>query len=149
MRIRRYSELIELRTFRERFEYLRLDGTVGKETFGIERYLNQAFYHSVGWGQVRNYVISRDLGCDLALPGNEIYGSIYVHHMNPLEVRDITEATDFLMDPEFLVCTSLNTHNAIHYGDERLLICEPVIRTPYDTCPWKRRDALGKHTHEH
>ena len=135
--IRTYSELIKLNTFEERFEYLRLDGVVGEETFGFDRYLNQIFYRSQKWKTIKNKVIVRDLGRDLGVEGYEIYGRIIVHHMNPVSVDDIKNESDFLINPEFLICTTHNTHNAIHYGDESLLITAPVERTKYDTCPWK------------
>ena len=140
MSIRTYSELITLPTFLDRFEYLQLNGQVGKETFGFERYLNQKFYHSDEWGVIRDFVITRDLGRDLACDGYDIHERIYIHHMNPIEVRDIREATEYLTNPEFLICTTHNTHNAIHYGDSSLLVMEPVERTPFDTCPWKHSE---------
>lgn len=135
--IKTYSELIKLPTFEERFEYLRLDGVVGEETFGFDRYLNQIFYRSQKWKSIKNKVIVRDLGRDLGVEGYEIYGRIIVHHMNPINADDIRRESDFLIDPEYLICTTHNTHNAIHYGDESLLIKAPVERTKYDTCPWK------------
>lgn len=135
--IKTYSELIKLPTFEERFEYLRLDGVVGEETFGFDRYLNQIFYRSQKWKSIKNKVIVRDLGRDLGIEGYEIYGRIIVHHMNPIDTNDIRYESDFLIDPEYLICTTHNTHNAIHYGDESLLIKAPVERTKYDTCPWK------------
>ena len=134
--IRTYSELITIPTFLARYEYLKLDGQVGKETFGFDRYLNQQFYHSDEWRSIRDFIITRDLGCDLGLEGYEIHGRIYIHHMNPITVKDIRDYTDYLIDPEYLICTTHNTHNAIHYGDSSLLIAEPVERTPFDTCPW-------------
>lgn len=135
--IRTYSELIKLPTFKERFEYLSLKGCVGKETFGWERYINQAFYRSKEWKDVRNFVIVRDCGCDLGIPGREIPDRILIHHMNPILPKDIVLSNDFILDPEYLICTTHNTHEAIHYGSEELLISEPVERTPNDTCPWK------------
>lgn len=137
MSIRTYSELIKIPTFEERFQYLRLDGIVGESTFGFDRYLNQVFYRSQRWKKIRDYVILRDNGCDLAMEGYEIYDRILVHHMNPITVRDIEHETEFLIDPEFLISTVHNTHNAIHYGDESLLPLLPIERTPFDTCPWK------------
>lgn len=136
--IRTYSELSQLQTFKERFEYLQLKGTVGQDTFGYYRYLNQIFYRSDRWKKIRDYVILRDNGCDLGLGGYEIYENIVIHHMNPITVEDILRETDYLLDPEFLISTVHSTHNAIHYGDENLLIGNPVERTPNDTCPWKR-----------
>lgn len=140
-RIRTYSELIQIPTFMERFQYLKLDGRVGEQTFGYERYLNQAFYHSIEWRQVRDFVISRDLGCDLAVPGHEIYNRICIHHMNPVTVMDIVEATEYLANPEFLVCTTHNTHNAIHYGNASMLFIDSTNRFPFDTIPWKQKNG--------
>lgn len=135
--IKTYSELIQLPTFIERFDYLKLGGRVGLETFGYDRYLNQRFYHSSEWRSIRDHVISRDLGCDLGMDGYEIYGKIYIHHMNPITQKDIVLSNADMLNPEFLICTTHNTHNAIHYGDASLLITEPVERRPNDTCPWK------------
>ena len=137
MNERTYSELIQFSTFEERFKYLSLDGQVGEETYGFDRWMNQAFYRSSEWKQIRNHVIVRDSGCDLGILGREIRERIIVHHMNPIMVHDIQFATEYLLNPEFLICTTHNTHQAIHYGDERLLISEPIVRTPNDTCPWK------------
>ena len=136
--IRTYTELSKLRTFEERFRYLKLDGMVGKETFGFDRYLNQIFYRSQKWKSIRDEVIVRDLGCDLGVEGYEIHGRIIIHHMNPITLRDLETESDFLLDPEYMISTIHNTHNAIHYGDESLLITAPIIRTKNDTCPWKR-----------
>lgn len=136
--VRTYSELSELKTFQERFRYLQLGGLVGEETFGFDRYINQKFYMSKEWKSIRDSIIIRDCGCDLGVEGYEIHGRLYIHHMNPIAVNDIVDQTEFLLNPEYLICTSFNTHNAIHYGDESLLITEPVERTPNDTCPWKR-----------
>lgn len=138
-RSRCYSELIQLPTFEERFEYLRLDCGVGVSTFGFDRYLNQKFYHSDEWKSIRDFVIVRDIGCDLAMKGFKIYGSIYIHHMNPITVRDIREATTYLLNPEYLICTSFDTHTAIHYGSELQATKGLIVRQPGDTCPWKRR----------
>lgn len=136
--IRTYSELSKLNTFIDRYRYLRLDGTVGYETFGFDRYLNQIFYQrSSKWIAARDYVIIRDNGCDLGVDGYEIHGRILVHHMNPITIEDIEKESDFLLDPEFLITTVHNTHNAIHYGNEDLLIQGPIERTKNDTCPWK------------
>ena len=137
MSIKTYSELITLPTFEERFEYLNLQGRIGEETFGFDRYLNQIFYRSQKWKSIRNYVISRDNGCDLGLEGFEIYGKIIIHHMNPITIKDIERESDFLLNPEFLICTTHNTHNAIHYGDRSLLMTGPIVRTKNDTCPWR------------
>lgn len=134
---RSYSELILLPTFKERYEYLRLDGVIGEETFGFDRYVNQRFYKSREWKQVRDLVIIRDNGCDLGIEGFDIYGKILIHHMNPIMLRDIQNATEFLLNPEYLICTTLDTHNAIHYGDSNLLVTAPLERTKNDTCPWK------------
>ena len=136
--IRTYSELIKLPTFKERFNYLKLDGLVGKETFGYDRYINQQLYqHNPRWKKVRDTVIIRDNGCDLGVEGFEIFGKIIVHHMNPITMDDILNDRDWIYDPEFLICTVHNTHNAIHYGDERQLMTAPIVRTKNDTCPWK------------
>ena len=135
--IRTYSELITLPTFEERYQYLRLDGTVGTETFGFDRYLNQVFYRSQRWKSIRDFVIIRDNGCDLGVEGHTIHGKILIHHMNPITIEDIEKESDFLIDPEYLISTILNTHNAIHYGDESLLITAPVVRSRNDTCPWR------------
>lgn len=139
MSIKTYSELIRLPTFKERYRYLRLKGQVGRDTFGHDRYLNQILYQRhPKWKSARDYVIIRDNGCDLGVEGYEIHGKIIVHHMNPITMDDIENESDFLFDPEFLICTTHITHNAIHYGDEDLLIAEPIIRTKNDTCPWRR-----------
>lgn len=138
MKIRTYSELITLQTFEERFEYLRLDGRVGEETFGFDRYLNQVFYKSKEWLQVRDQVIARDNGCDLGMEGHEIYSKILVHHMNPISKEDILQRSEWLLNPEYLICTIKNTHDAIHYGDQSLLITAPIERRPNDTCPWRK-----------
>lgn len=138
MSIRTYSELILIPTFEERFRYLRLNGRVGSDTFGFDRYLNQIFYRSERWKKIRDYVIVRDNGCDLGIEDRQIGGRIIVHHMNPLGLVDITDETEYLLDPEFLICTMHSTHNAIHYGDESLLITAPIERAKNDTCPWKR-----------
>lgn len=138
MTIKTYSELITIPTFEERYEYLRIPGTVGEDTFGFDRYLNQVFYKSKEWFRIRNIVIARDLGCDLSVDGLEIHGTIIVHHMNPITIDDLKNRTKFLLDPEFLVCASDNTHKAIHYSDKGLLLKNSLIeRRPNDTCPWK------------
>ena len=137
MNKRRYSELIALPTFQERFEYLKLTGQVGLDTFGFDRYLNQIFYKSHEWKRVRDEVIIRDNGCDLGIPGYDIYDKIYIHHMNPILQEDILDRNPDLMNPEFLICTSHKTHNAIHYGTEDILDIEPIVRSKNDTCPWK------------
>lgn len=136
--IRTYSELIKIPTFKERFKYLQLGGCVGRETFGYDRWINQQFYQrDPRWKKIRDQVIIRDCGCDLAMPGFEIYGKLFVHHMNPLMLRDLVDQTEFLLEPEYLICTSFETHQAIHYGDESLIVGEPIERKPNDTCPWK------------
>lgn len=135
--IRSYSELKRLSTFQERYEYLCLGGRVGRETFGFDRYLNQIFYKSKDWLSARDYVVIRDNGCDLGIEGHEIYGSILIHHMNPVSREDILNRSEFLLDPEYLITTILSTHNAIHYGDNSLLLKLPVGRTKNDTCPWR------------
>lgn len=138
MKIRTYSELITLPTFEERYRYLRIGGRVGEATFGFDRWINQLFYKDDEWLSVRDEVIVRDNGCDLGIPGREIYTRILVHHMNPITKEDILRRSEFLLNPEYLICTIKNTHDAIHYGDENLLVKDPVERTKYDTCPWRR-----------
>lgn len=136
--IRTYSELIKLPTFKERFEYLKLGGVIGEETFGFDRYLNQVFYKSREWKKLRNDIIVRDNGCDLAMPDREIIDqTILIHHMNPLTKEDILNMTEFVLNPEYLICTILNTHNAIHYGNSDLLYQEPIVRYKNDMCPWR------------
>lgn len=136
--MRTYSELITIPTFEERFRYLKLEGHVGEETFGFDRYLNQYFYNTPEWKKVRREVILRDNGNDLAFEDRPIGGTVYIHHMNPIRRDDIVHRSDSILDPENLVCVSRTTHNAIHYGDEGLLLqSKPTIRTPNDTCPWK------------
>lgn len=138
MNIKTYTELMKLETFEERFRYLRMGGRVGDETFGFDRYLNQIFYRSDEWRRVRDLVIIRDNGCDLGIEGREIRGRIIVHHMNPIRKEDILDESDYLLNPEYLICTIKNTHDAIHYGDESLLMQNPIERKKYDTCPWKK-----------
>lgn len=139
MIIRTYSEMVKLPTFEERFRYLQLNGTVGQDTFGWDRYINQYLYQrSKKWKRIRDLVIIRDNGCDLGIEGREIYDRIIVHHMNPITIEDIENESPFVFDLEYLVSTTHNTHNAIHYGDENLLIRLPRERTPNDTCPWKQ-----------
>lgn len=137
MTIRTYSELSKFSTFEERYRYLRLGGKVGEETFGFDRWLNQKFYKDPEWLAVRDKVILRDNVCDLGVPGREIRSRIIIHHMNPITTYDIVHRTENLLNPEYLICTIKNTHDAIHYGDENLLILAPVERTKNDTCPWK------------
>ena len=137
MSIKTYSELIALPTFEERYEYLRLNGRVGKDTFGFDRYLNQNFYRSAEWRRIRDRVIVRDNGCDLAIDDRIIYGKILIHHMNPITDKDLFNLSDILLDPEYLICVSHNTHNAIHYSDGERLVKDPIVRTKNDTCPWK------------
>ncbi len=136
--IKTYSELSTLNTFKERYEYLRLGGTVCQDTFGFDRYLNQLFYRSVRWKRIRDEVIIRDNGCDLGIDGYEIYGKIIIHHMNPISIQDIKVESNMLLNPEYLITTTQSTHNAIHYGDGSLLLLEPICRTKNDTCPWRR-----------
>ena len=138
--IRTYSELKTLTSFEDRFNYLRLDGSVGIDTFGFDRYMNQQFYRSKEWKDIRNHVIIRDNGCDLGVEGYEIHGRILIHHINPIRPQDIIDASEYLMNPEYLITTVLNTHNAIHYGDDSSIIKKPVERTMNDTCPWRRQD---------
>ena len=136
MKTRRYSELRRLESFRERYDYLALRGVVGESTFGFDRWLNQEFYRSREWRDARSFVIARDNGCDLGVPGYEIHADLLVHHMNPLSVKDIEHGESWIIDPEFLITTSRRTHNAIHYGDETLLPRGPIKRQPGDTKLW-------------
>ena len=138
MIIRTYSELITLPTFEDRFQYLKLNGQVGESTFGFDRYLNQLFYKSDEWLRLRDQIIIRDNGCDLGVEGREIHGRILIHHMNPIRKEDILNRSRYLLDPEFLICTVKRTHDAIHYGDENLLLTIPKERRKNDTCPWRR-----------
>lgn len=139
MTTRTYSELILLPTFEERFEYLRLKGKIGEDTFGFDRWINQNFYRSKEWKRIRDQIILRDNGCDLGILDREIYGKAIIHHMNPVSVQDIIDATEYLLNPEFLICTTLDTHNAIHYGDASgVLRTNPVERKPNDTCSWRK-----------
>lgn len=127
-----------MKTFEERFNYLKLDGIVGEDTFGFDRYLNQMFYRSMDWRSVRDKVIIRDNGCDLGVEGYDIRGQkVYVHHMNPLRRNDIVNTTEYLLNPDYLITVTFQTHNAIHYGDETILPFVPVERYANDTCPWK------------
>ena len=135
--IKCYSELVLLPTFEERFQYLRLDGIVGQETFGFDRYMNQYFYRSKEWRRVRDIVIARDAGCDLGVLGHEIFGRVLIHHMNPIRPENIRSRSDILLNPEYLITTVHETHQAIHYGNESLLITAPIERVRNDTCPWK------------
>ena len=137
MSIRTYSELITIPTFEERFEYLQLKGSVGKDTFGYDRYLNQVLYRSPEWKRLRNQIIIRDGGCDLACDDYDIYGKVLIHHLNPITVEDVLARSRKVFDPDNLVCVSHSTHNAIHYGDVDLLVTGPIIRTKNDTCPWR------------
>lgn len=138
MMIRTYSELSKLGSFEERFDYLKLNGKIGEETFGFDRYLNQMFYRSKEWKAIRDKVIVRDNGCDLGADGFEIFGRILIHHMNPISKEDILHRSEFLLNPEYLICTTKMTHDAIHYGDESLLMRAPLERQKNDTCPWKK-----------
>ena len=135
---RTYSELSKLKTLEERYEYLRIGGSVGEETFGFDRWLNQLLYHDKAWKDVRDEVIIRDNGCDLGLEGYEIGGAVYVHHMNPVTLDDVLHHFEDLLNPEYLICTSKRTHDAIHYGSKDLLPKDPVVRSKNDTCPWRR-----------
>lgn len=137
MSIKTYSELIQYPTFEDRFKYLQLKGRVGKDTFGFDRYINQRFYRSIEWKRIRDQVILRDNGCDLGILGHEIYERVIIHHMNPISAKDISDATDYLLNPEYLICVSHLTHNAIHYGDESILVTTPIERRKNDTCPWR------------
>ena len=136
--MRTYTELILFPTFEERFRYLRLNGMVGESTFGFDRYLNQLFYRSQKWKEIRDQIIIRDNGCDLGISDREILGKVIIHHMNPIRLSDIEKESAFLLNPEYLICVTHNTHNAIHYGDENLLVKPLVERSRDDTCPWRR-----------
>lgn len=139
MIIKTYTELAQCTTFIERYNYLKLNAVIGQDTFGFDRYINQRFYKSLEWRRVRDFVIVRDNGCDLGMDGYEINNGILIHHLNPIDKRDVEEATLFLLNPEYLITTKLSTHNAIHYGDEKLLTNQRIIeRTRNDMCPWKR-----------
>lgn len=138
-KIKCYSELSDIQNFIDRFKYLKLGGNIGIETFGFDRYLNQEFYRNPIWKKVRREVILRDLGCDLGCSDRPIPRGVkvFVHHMNPIGIDDIVHHNQDILDPEYLILTTFETHNAIHYGDESLLAKEPVIRTQNDTCPWR------------
>ena len=136
MIIRCYQELKRLTSFEERYQYLKLSGVVGETTFGFDRYLNQLVYTSKRWKKTRDKIIIRDNACDLGMDDHEINGLIFVHHINPISLEDIELAREIMYDPEFLICTSKLTHNAIHYGNESLLPKPLIDRRPNDTCPW-------------
>ena len=139
MSVRTYSELSKLTTFKERFNYLSLNGQVGKDTCGFDRIFNQKFYTSKEWRHIRDLVIVRDNGCDLGIEGYDIVGqNLIIRHINPISLEDIESKSDILLNPEYLITTTHNTHNAIHYGDDKLLITGPIQRSKNDTCPWKR-----------
>lgn len=143
MIIKTYSELMRFQTFEERFNYLKIDGKVGEDTFGFDRYLNQMFYKSKEWQRIRNFIITRDNGCDLGILGREIIDEpILIHHMNPITKDDIINKTEFLLNPEYLICTIFSTHKLLHYGNDEMikflnLNKEPVVRKKFDTCPWR------------
>lgn len=136
MKIRTYTELITFKTFEERYQYLKLGGTIGRATFGYDRYLNQLLYTSTRWRHLRRDIIVRDEACDLGILDREIIDRVVIHHMNPITIEDILEERSYVFDPEYLICTTLNTHNAIHFGDEKLLHRNPVVRKPGDTKLW-------------
>lgn len=135
--VRTYEELITYKTFEERYSYLRLIGKVGAETFGYDRYMNQMFYRSKEWKRIRDIIILRDNGCDLGVEGYEIRDKVLIHHMNPISVDDIKNASEYLMNPRYLITVSFNTHQAIHYGTQLNLLTNPIERRPNDTSPWK------------
>ena len=137
MLLKSYRNVILLPTILDRFEYLRIKANVGDPTFGFDRFINQDFYQSREWRQVRMKVIARDEGCDLGMPDYPIGGKVIIHHINPITAEDIENASDLLFDLDNLICVSESTHNAIHFGDETLLPAEPIIRRPGDTCPWR------------
>ena len=136
--IRTYNEAMHIADYLERYRYLRLGGTIGRETFGFDRYLNQSLYRSGEWKRFRRDIILRDNGCDLACEGYAIVGKILIHHIEPITMGDIVNRDSKIFDPNNVICVSLDTHNAIHFGDERLLVTGPIERRPNDTCPWKR-----------
>lgn len=136
--IRSYEQLVQIPTFEERFEYLKLSAIIGETTFGYERFLNQVFYRSPQWKRIRREVIKRDNGCDMAFPGRDILDRIEVHHINPITIEDVENESDVLLDMDNLICVCPDTHKAIHYGDASLLRrAEPTVRRPNDTCPWR------------
>ena len=138
-KIKTYSELIEFSSFENRFNYLKMNSKVGVSTFGFDRYINQKFYSSSEWKRIRNIVIMRDSGCDLAHLDYPIYSKILIHHMNPLTISDIENSSEYLLNPEYLITVSLDTHNAIHYGSDDYISSKTIIeRSPFDTCPWKK-----------
>ena len=136
--LKTYRELKRFDAFEERFRYLQLIGQVGEDTFGFDRYINQQFYRSVEWKRVRDIVIIRDFGCDLGIKDREIHGRIIIHHMNPIRREDFNIDPEYLLNPEYLICCTHQTHNAIHYGDEKLLVKEYEPRRPGDTCLWRK-----------
>lgn len=137
--IKTYSELVKLETFKERFLYLVLSGQIGKKTFGEDRYLNQKFYTGYEWQKFRKNIIARDDGCDLGIKGRDIFGPIYIHHLNELTPEDFLKSPERLMDPENVISTCYETHYSIHYNDRRLIENEElIIRQPFDTCPWRK-----------
>lgn len=136
MRHRSYSELRQLSTFKERYDYLKLNGRVGAETFGYNRYVNQRFYRSTEWKHIRDQIIIRDNGCDLGVEGYDLHSRIYIHHLNPMTVDDIDQGRQMILDPDNLICVSFDTHQAIHFGDESLLPQLPIERISGDTCLW-------------
>lgn len=137
-KIKSYSELITLSTFEKRFQYLKLEGTIGKETFGSRRWLNQNFYHSDKWLRFRDSIIIRDSGCDLGVQGYDIYGPVLIHHLNPITYENILYNDQCVFDPENVICTNLRTHNAIHYGTDNVITTTLVERSRNDTCPWRK-----------
>lgn len=136
--IKTYSELITIPDYLERFRYLKLRGQVGVNTFGHDRYVNQVLYQSYEWRRFRRDIIMRDGCCDMAHEDYEIQGKVIIHHINPISYADVTRRDPKIFDPENVICVSMMTHNAIHYGDEDLLMKGPIERTPNDTCPWRR-----------
>lgn len=144
MENRNYTELSKLKTFEERFRYLLIGGAIGEDTFGFDRYLNQMFYGSYEWREARREVLLRDNGCDLGVEGYMIYGRPLIHHINPISKRDILDRSEILLNPEYLITVSPDTHNAIHYGDLNYILEKDVItRSPNDTCPWKRATTFA------
>lgn len=139
--IRTYSEMLRYSTFEKRFDYLKLDGSVAEETFGVHRWLNQYFYKTLEWKKTRDIVLIRDKGCDLGVEGFDIFDKVIVHHINPITKQDILDRSIYLLDPEFLICTSKRTHDMLHYGNPGDKVYSQVVeRTPFDTCPWRRKE---------
>ena len=146
MILKSYSELIEIPNYTDRFKYLKLNGCVGSETFGFDRYLNQALYWSQEWRSFRNLVIIRDQGFDMGVEGYNIVGRIIIHHINPITPEQIEDRDPLIFSMDNVICVSHKTHEAIHYGDQSILPSDPIIRKPFDTCPWKEESCINIQT---